>query len=350
MMSPAACSKTGSGAVPDRHSSIHYREARRSRETEPEPGDDPKEPAIIPELSHRAFRQFPLAALILLLGFAAAAAAAAPLPRASAPFVMFRLEQESVRSAADQCAEVWRKEGAALTTALLPATIAPDTVECLLLTTESFNAHFAGRLPDWGVGVAVPSGRLVAMDVSRIPAIGRGVREVFLHEMVHALLFQGAGEAWLPTWFHEGLAMLYSGEWRFSDTVSLALDGRVPRLDRLQGRFPASAAGADRAYRTSLLAVNRLLERYGPDTARRLVEETARSGDFEAAFLRVTGVAVDSFARDFDSAMNLRYGWLVTMTRWPGLFVLTALLFAVGAVRKIVISRRRMAAMDDEVD
>ena len=86
----------------------------------------------------------------------------------------------------------------------------------------------------------------MAVDHVRLPAVGRGLRQVFLHEMVHALLFQTVTETWLPTWFHEGCAMRWSGEWRFSDTVSLALGGRVPRLERLQGHFPASAATADR--------------------------------------------------------------------------------------------------------
>ena len=193
----------------------------------------------------------------------------------------------------------------------------------------------------------MPPGRLVAIDHTRMQAVGRGIKEVFLHEMVHALLFQACGDAWLPAWFHEGTAMLYSGEWKFRDTVSLALDGRVPRLDRLQGRFPSTAAGADRAYRTGLLAVNRLRDRHGPDVVLRLVTATARLGNFDTAFFEVTGRTTDAFASDFDQAMNLRYGWLVMMIRWPGLFVLMALVFAVGAVGKIVRTRRRLAEMED---
>ena len=113
-----------------------------------------------------------------------------------------------------------------------------DTVDCLVAGSAEFTRLFAGTAPDWGVGLAFPNGRAVAIDRERLPAVGRGAREVFLHEMVHALLFQGAGGAWLPTWFHEGAAMEVSGEWRFVDTVSLALAGRVPQLGRLQGAFP----------------------------------------------------------------------------------------------------------------
>ncbi len=266
------------------------------------------------------------------------------------PFVMFRVENEAARAAADICIAAWQERGLEFSSNLLPAGALTDTIHCLVMGTEAFRSNFSGRLPDWGVGVALPSGRLIALDYARLPAVGKGVKEVFLHEMVHALLFQGGKEAYYPAWFHEGTAMLYSGEWKFKDTVSLALEGRVPRLDRLRGPFPSSTAGADRAYRTSLLAVNRLQQKHGPGVVLRLIEAAARTGDFEIAFFEVTNQSLEDFHLDFDRAMNLRFGWLVMLTRWPGLFVLMALVFAFGAIRKIILTRRRLAEMDDEWD
>lgn len=269
---------------------------------------------------------------------------------ARTPVVVFQVETEGGRAAAERCHEIWLDEGPRLTAEIMapgPGMTAPDSVTCLILDTTSFQRHFQGRLPDWGVGVALPSGRVIALDYSRLPAVGRGLREVFLHEMVHALLFQGSQGAWLPAWLHEGTAMLYSGEWKFSDTVSLILDGRVPDLERLQGRFPVPHDRADRAYRTSLLAVNRLREGFGEGIIADLVQESRKTGDFSQAFAKVTGQDLGVFQRDFTAAMNLKFGWILFMTRWPGLFVLAALLFAIGATRKIILSRRRMAAWDD---
>ena len=132
-----------------------------------------------------------------------------------------------------------------------------------VLGTAAFSRLFGGRLPDWGVGVALPGGRVVAVDHARLPAVGRGLREVFLHEMTHALLMRAGGDVPLPAWLHEGLAMRLSGEWRFSDTVTLAMEGRVPDLSDLRGAFPGGAQRASRAYLTSELAVDRLLEAFG---------------------------------------------------------------------------------------
>lgn len=264
------------------------------------------------------------------------------------PVVQFKAESRAGWDVAEQCRAVWQAEGANLSARLLPAGAATDTVVCLVLNTASFQRHFGTHLPDWGVGIALGNGRLVALDYSRLPAVGRGAREVFLHEMVHALLFQGADGQWLPTWLHEGAAMRYGGDWRFADTVSLILEGQVPNLAALQGPFPGSAHRADRAYRTSLLAVERLMNQYGPDVVADLVAATAAGGNFPAAFSEVTGTTDESFYSEFAAAMRLRYGWLVLLTRWPGLFVLLAVVLLVGGGRKLLISRRRMAEMEDE--
>ena len=287
-----------------------------------------------------------LAAVFLVLVLAPAAAATTPV-------VVFQVETDAGRNAAERCQEIWLAEGARLAEELLPTTPGvgvPDTVLCLILDTNSFRRHFAGRLPDWGVGAALPSGKVIALDYSRMSAVGRGLREVFLHEMVHALLFQGSGGAWLPVWLHEGSAMLYSGEWRFSDTVSLVLEGRVPDLESLQGRFPIPHDRADRAYRTSLLAVSRLREGFGDKIIVELVGETKKTGNFPEAFYTVTGETLGDFQFKFSQAMRIKYGWMLFLTRWPGLFVLAAVVFLVGATRKIIITRRRLAAMEDDLE
>ncbi len=264
------------------------------------------------------------------------------------PVVRFEAESQAGWAVAEQCQAVWQAEGAGLAQRLLPASVVADTVVCLVLETASFQQHFGTRIPDWGVGVAVGTGRLVALDHTRLPAVGRGAREVFLHEMVHALLFQGADGQWLPTWLHEGAAMHYGGEWRFVDTVSLVMDGQVPDLSRLQSAFPGSADRADRAYRTSLLAVERLMKQHGSAVVGELVEATSRTGSFPLAFAEVTGETDGKFYADFAAAMRLRYGWLVMLTRWPGLFVLLALVLLIGGGRKMLLSRRRLAEMEDE--
>ncbi len=285
--------------------------------------------------------------LILVSAQMVAADPAAARTGEPGPVVRFHLQGPGARQVAEQCLAAWREQGPALLAELDPQGAARDTITCLVLDSDAFEANFAGRLPDWGVGAALPGGRLIALDYARLPTVGRGAVEVFLHEMVHAILFQVTGRVWLPTWLHEGTAMVYSGEWKFLDMVSLVLDGHVPSLEHLRGRFPAPAGLADRAYRTSLLAVKRLRDEHGPQVVGRILAETARSGEFPAAFQAVTGQSVEDFTGAFDRAMNFRLGWAVMLTRWPTLFVILAVAFAVGAVRKMILTRRRLAEMED---
>lgn len=264
------------------------------------------------------------------------------------PPVHFRLHDEAAMPTARLCEQVWREHGRALAEALLPAGVEPDTVHCLILPSASFDQYFAGRLPDWGVGVAMPPGKLIALDHERLPTVGPGPETVFLHEMTHAYLFQGAGEASLPTWLHEGSAMRASGEWRFTDSVGVILEGRLPSLVSLEGPFPRGSVAAQQAYRTSLLAVNWLEKEHGPRAVPRIVAATRRTGDFFAGFEEATGENPDQFAARFAGSMRLRYGWVLLLFRWPTLFVIMALVFAVGAIRKIVLYRLSLREPEDE--
>jgi hypothetical protein len=305
-------------------------------------------------------RRGPALALLLVVGWAGfparPAVAREPVPAAAeagqraVPPVIFVLVGEPARATAERCATALDQRGAWLAATLLPADQEADTIRCLLMGTAAFRSHFATRLPDWGVGAALPGGRAIAIDYERVPEIGRSVEEVFLHELTHALVHQAVNEIWLPVWFQEGVALWFSGEWRFLDTVQVVLDGNLPELGRLEGAFPAHAAGADQAYRTSLLAITSLRRWYGEDVLSRLLAATEREQDFQVAFRQVTGETLAGFTARFAGDMRLRFGWLIALTRWPTFFALLALLFAAGAVARLIRNRRRLAAMTDELD
>jgi len=285
---------------------------------------------------------FTICALLLALGVIPARRAVADV---SPPVVVYRAEREAARPTIALCQEAWRQHGPSLARTILPATATADTVVCLVLDTDGFRRLAAGHLPDWGVGLAAPGGRAVALDYERLPQVRRGPQEVFLHEMAHALLFQAAGEVWLPTWFHEGVAMRASGQWQWTDTVAVVLGGHVPTLDAIRGPFPENHAAAETAYRASLLALNTLTREFGPDVPARIVQQAVRTGDFYDGFAAATGEDYDTFQRRFHSTMRLRYGWVLMLVRWPTLFVLMALLFVVGATRRLIRNRRRLQEM-----
>lgn len=247
---------------------------------------------------------------------------------------------------ARDCRTVWRAQGAELIGRLWPFVLQRPRVDVHLLTTSAFRDSLRGSVADWGVGAA--RGRTAWIDCERSSGVGRTVTHVMLHEIAHCLIHQGTGNVPVPAWFHEGVAQHVSGEWRFKDTISLMLDGHLPDLQGLEGRFPANVQWADRAYRTSLLAVETLVDRHGEGVIGELILATRMRGDFRIAFASVTGTGYEAFTEDFARSMRIRFGWLVTVTRWPTLFVLMAVGFALGAVLRIRRTRRRLAELEDE--
>lgn len=264
--------------------------------------------------------------------------------------VQFIVEPGLDSSVEQECREALAVSGPQIYDELMPGQLQMQTVQCYLVTAETFHRELGHTLPDWGVGVALPDGKTIVIDCQTAPDVRRGLNEIFLHELVHVLLIQGALETRLPHWFHEGLAQKLSGEWRVKDTLSVILSGRVPSLYSLDKPFPANAVWADKAYRASLLAVNFLEQEYGRDIYGQLIAETASTKEFRKAFYNLTGDTLDEFAHRFRNKMQIKYGWLVMITSWPTMFVLMAIVFAAGAVRKIIQRRQMLAAMEDYED
>lgn len=290
-----------------------------------------------------AFAALAAAALLTVVGSVATSRAAAPRLGSS---VALKVEPGVDPAVVAECREALATAWPDLVAQAWPFDGARPHIEILLLTARGFRARTSGHGTDWDVGLA--SGGRAWVDVERPLGPGGSASRVLLHETVHCLLFEampGVGD--VPVWFHEGVAQLLSGEWRFRDTVSLVLDGDIPDLDGLESGFPADRGRADQAYRTSLLAVQALRRWYGDDVIPRLIRETRSTGSFIEAFRTTTGVAIWEFQGRFGNELRQRYGWLVNLTRWPDLFALLAVAFVVGAVAKRRRDRRRFDALDE---
>ncbi len=282
---------------------------------------------------------------ILMLLFVLVVCTAGTSAEPSAPVVTF----VSVDVAGEfeiEARSAWATLAPEVAAAVWPYVLTPRPITVELHHTAGFRTRTEGWVQDWGVGVATAD--WIAVDVTRVDAVGHTLSHVLMHELAHCLLSQGLrGVDDVPAWFQEGVAQNVAGEWRVRDAVSLVLGGGVPDLRTLE-RFPVSSDGADRAYRTSLLAAARLEEWYGPGVVTDLVLAARVRGSFGAAFGVVTGETIDDFAERFGEEIRLDYGWLFIITRWPTLFVIMALAFLAGAVVKRRRNLAHIESMPDE--
>jgi hypothetical protein len=139
------------------------------------------------------------------------------------------------------------------------------------------------------------------------------LRHVVVHELVHAYMFDmlygGAAGAMLarqsfyqvPLWFAEGLA----------EYVSLGMESNAEMFLRdgtISGYLPPlTYSGGYIVYKQGQSAISYLVERFGEDRLRDLLQRMRQMRSFERAFQRSLGVPVDRFDEQWRVWLRKRY-------------------------------------------
>ena len=216
----------------------------------------------------------------------------------------------------------------------------------LLLTANSPAAtreEWAGRLPAWMAGAAIPAQQLIIVRVApgQTPD---GLEPLLAHELTHVILkadYRGHDE-W-PLWFQEGLAMRESRTEGLREYVTLsaaALFGRMLPLASLSASFPAAEAEARLAYAQSASVLSFLDTRYGRRRFGILMRELRGHG-FEAAFRVAYGTGIGAAEGQWLRWVNRRFAWVPALTSETAFWLLITLLFLVA----IAVRRRRSRLM-----
>jgi hypothetical protein len=215
---------------------------------------------------------------------------------------------------------------------------------------KTYELLHGGEIPEWGIAFADVEKRMLGINFDLVVREPRRYPTVVRHELSHLLLAQRVGGVRMPTWFMEGLAMMQSGEWGFSEEwrfMTMAGRRNLPYLEELDGPFPRSANRAALFYGVSYFAVRKLLG----DRPGSLVTLTAfirDSGDFESGFESAFGQTAYDFAGKLYVELDRRYkiaGTILNATPyWTG----AALLFIVVYLVKRERSRRRLERWEEE--
>jgi hypothetical protein len=169
-----------------------------------------------------------------------------------------------------------------------------ESIDVVLYTLQQFQD--VTRAPAWAVG---------AYDgVIRIPARGADnnvadLERVLAHEFVHALVASLGGPS-VPAWLNEGLAVVLEPRGRVSvDDLRrmLELTDKPPQLDALNAGFGGmNSTTAQLAYAVSAVAVQRMLDRRGPDAVVVLLKDLAAGVPFPVAFRQRISLTYEEFA------------------------------------------------------
>jgi hypothetical protein len=210
-------------------------------------------------------------------------------------------------------------------------------------TPERFRELTAGTLPDWSAAVAVPGRRIIFS-----PLAGQKIEmeKILAHELVHVVIDEAAGEEYVPRWFHEGCAELFSGGWGLRNELYMAwrvTRGRMMNFDNIQDVFSSGSLDAGLAYDQSMLAVRFLVNEYGRTALSRILTSLNQGNDFPEAFLNATGLLPTGFEDEYFRFLRGRYGPLSLMTLVPSTWTIIMALFLLVYLVKRRRTKRKLA-------
>jgi hypothetical protein len=200
-------------------------------------------------------------------------------------------------------------------------------------TDAEFGRLTRGVLPDWGVAVAFPQRKLIAIKSPDKFNVNRSLSELLAHEYAHLVTDERTGFHHPPRWFNEGLSMYVSMEWGWSDNLAMskaAVFGQlIPLADiELVNRFGEGKAHV--AYSQSFLAVKYLFDEYGVNSVNIFLDQIAAGKSANHALIESTGSSYSEFDKEFIKFLQKQYNvsslFMDTFFFWIGL----ALIVVVG--------------------
>lgn len=152
--------------------------------------------------------------------------------------------------------------------------------------------------PQYAAGVAYPQRRLILLRIHDEDSWANpNLEQVLIHELAHLALFRVAGEADLPRWFVEGLAVQQAEENTLARVQRLAIAAITDSLietDRLSGAFPRSPQRVNVAYAQSADMVGYLMSRERGRPFGKLLTRLKAGTNFKEAVHGAYGASLES--------------------------------------------------------
>jgi hypothetical protein len=177
---------------------------------------------------------------------------------------------------------------------------------------------------------------------------------LLMHEYIHWFLDETLDN--VPLWFHEGMAMYYSGQFGFQtyyDFSRYRFMGYKLSLSGMAYNYPSDKSYWSMFYLTSVFAVNSMATKYHAkwldfwDMVSYHYNRTVPGGnvrsDFTQTFYASYKMSLFAFSRDFDKTIK-RYGWQFPLIGINAIiFSLLPFVVLAGWLR----SRKKLKAMPD---
>lgn len=205
---------------------------------------------------------------------------------------------------------------------------------------EVFQKMVGENIPKWSDGIAAPIHNTIILKSPRWIPPETDNKAIAIHELTHIILARAVKGNPIPRWFNEGLAVYYSGEkgYASSTLVSKALltDSIIPLSD-IDEVLQFHVDKAQLAYQESYLAINYLMNQYGSDAVKKIIQKLGDGLNLNQALLEVIDLDLWEFEDEWLDHIKRKYRWHFLVEFDNYLWVLILALFIIG----FIIMRRR---------
>ncbi len=228
--------------------------------------------------------------------------------------------------------------------------VSPVDYELIVADSEQLFDQLVGDgFPDWGGAVAIPSQNRIVLRSPEIRQAGKPLAALAAHEYSHLAIHKALRGRAAPRWLDEGLETNIAGEWSYQDFMAITIAswrGKFVPLSRMRRLNTFDEKTAQVAYAESYLAIKYLIDYYGVETLRELVNLLANGATIDAALEQTIGVNLDGFQEELILDIRERFS-LVNILMESTIFW-SAMAFIV--VLGYILARRRRQKRYDTWD
>jgi len=217
-----------------------------------------------------------------------------------------------------------------------PDTLPPTEIR-VARTQSEFDSMAGPYFPQWGLAAAERRGSRILI---RPGACGAELHQTLVHELTHVLLYQTDQGAYLPRWFHEGLAMTFAGEVSFDENIQIsraAFAGNLLSLDEIDNVNTFHSAKALLAYAQSHLAVSFLIQKHGMDVIPEIIAASRQHRNFWKGIEDVLSMNRKEWEKFYQDELRKEYAWIFLV----GDFWVFWIFLAAGFVAVIIVKKRQ---------
>ncbi|HDS02027.1 MAG TPA: LPXTG cell wall anchor domain-containing protein [candidate division Zixibacteria bacterium] len=211
-----------------------------------------------------------------------------------------------------------------------------DTIRVFIAASRfDFDTAAFGGIPDWGVGVAIPSRNYISVLSPTGKNMNMPFEMVVRHELAHVAVSKRVDGKRIPRFMDEGFAMMFAHQWGFGDDITIStaqLTGSLYELWEIDAVNMLNSAQARIAYAQSYLAVKYIFDVFGKETFQSLLDGFRMGQDRNTVFRNVLGTDFAGFDKMFADHLKSNYHWIMIITNPIVLWIGVVLLFLLGFI------------------